>query len=370
MHLGKLGTIAAAGCVLAVATTASGLGPRPQSETQPGNAPLPGGDPRTGPGASASVIGERPPPPKQRGVALGLFAEDVSFSYVPLLREIAALGATHVSLVVPLYQTDGRSADLALHTRFSPTLELIADTVRAAKRERLEVTLFPIVRLARPAPGEWRGTLAPTSRDRWFRAYGDLLGDLAAIAAQTGATRLVIGSELSTLDGDLPRWRPLLERVRGIFSGSLVYSANWDHYKDARLFDLVDEDGVVAYFNLRDSTRVPVTDTGLESAWRRHQEELLSWHAGRSHPLVFTEVGYRSRAGSTAGPWDETAGGSPDLEEQRRAFAAFRRVWAGSPALDGAYVWNWYGWGGAGSLGYTPRKKPAEQEVRRLLEEL
>jgi len=29
-------------------------------------------------------------------VALGLFAEDVSFSYAPLLQEIAALGATHV----------------------------------------------------------------------------------------------------------------------------------------------------------------------------------------------------------------------------------------------------------------------------------
>jgi len=53
-----------------------------------------------------------PPPPtppaeKQRGVALGLFAEDVSFSYGPLLAEIVALGATHVALVVPLYQTDG-----------------------------------------------------------------------------------------------------------------------------------------------------------------------------------------------------------------------------------------------------------------------
>ena len=57
-----------------------------------------------------------PPPPappaeRERGVALGLFAEDVSFSYVPLLAEIVALGATHVALVVPLYQTDGASDD-------------------------------------------------------------------------------------------------------------------------------------------------------------------------------------------------------------------------------------------------------------------
>jgi hypothetical protein len=355
LHLGKLAGIVAAGMVLAVAGEgpARALGPRPRGDI-----------------GSAGAMGEPPPEPKQRGVALGLFAEDVSFSYVPLLREIAALGATHVALIVPVYQTDGRAVDLALHTRFSPTLGLIADTIRAARRERLEVTVFPIVRLARPAPGEWRGTLAPSNRDRWFRAYGEVLGDLAAVAAQTGATRLVVGSELSTLDADLDRWRPLLERIRAIFQGHLVYSANWDHYRDARLFDLVDEDGVVAYFNLRDNPRAPSTDAALESAWRRHKNDLLRWHADRSHPLVFTEVGYRSRAGSTAAPWDETAGGTPDLDEQSRAFAAFRQVWSGTPALDGAYVWNWYGWGGPTSVGYTPRGKPAAAEVRRLLEGL
>ena len=46
-------------------------------------------------------------------MALGLFAEDVSFSYAPLLAEIVALGATHVALVVPLYQTDGASTSSA-----------------------------------------------------------------------------------------------------------------------------------------------------------------------------------------------------------------------------------------------------------------
>ena len=86
-------------------------------------------------------------------MALGLFAEDVSFSYAPLLAEIVALGATHVALVVPLYQTDGASVELGLDTRFSPTLETIAETARAAKRDGLEVTIFPIVRLSAPRAG-------------------------------------------------------------------------------------------------------------------------------------------------------------------------------------------------------------------------
>ena len=62
----------------------------------------------TGPGCPPSPI-----PRNQRGVSLGLFAEDVSFDYAPLLAEIAALGATHVALVVPLYQEHGGSTQLA-----------------------------------------------------------------------------------------------------------------------------------------------------------------------------------------------------------------------------------------------------------------
>ena len=95
------------------------------------------------------------------------------------------------------------------HTRFSPTLALVADTVRVARRDDLDVMLFPIIRLSAPKPGEWRGTLAPRDRNRWFRNYGEALGELAAIAAVTGAKRMVVGSELSTLDGpgDVERWR-------------------------------------------------------------------------------------------------------------------------------------------------------------------
>lgn len=301
-----------------------------------------------------------------------MFAEDVSFSYAPLLAEIVALGATHVALVVPIYQTDGSSDDLALDTRYSPTLAAVADAVRAANRDRLEVMLFPIVRLAAPRSGEWRGTLAPRDRDRWFQRYGELLGQLAAVGAVTGAKRLVIGSELSTLDAspaDLDRWRPVLDRIRGLFHGPLVYSANWDHYRDAQLYDLVDEEGISAYFALREPG-MPADDATLETGWRRLRAELEGWRVGRSRPLVFTELGYRSRAGATAAPWDETPGGTPDLEEQRRAFAAFRRVWTGASSLDGIYIWNWYGYGGAGTIGYTPRGKPAELEARALLQTL
>lgn len=312
--------------------------------------------------------------PVQRGVALGMFAEDVSFSYAPLLAEIAALGASHVALVVPLYQTHGGSTQLSLHTRFSPTLEAIADTIRDARRAGLEVTLFPIVRLSEPrSPKEWRGTLRPEDPDAWFSSYGQLVGDLASLATLTGATRLVIGSELSTLDEDLERWGKLIAFVRAVFSGNLVYSANWDHYQDARLFDLVDELGVTAYFNLRDPTAPSDVQT-LAASWRRIGRNVESDLAKYNKPFVFTEVGYRSRAGATAAPWDESSGGSPDPAEQQRGFEAFRLAWteplAARTRLDGLYIWNWYGYGGPNTTSYTPRGKPAAMTIKQILADL
>lgn len=344
-----------AGLLLAVLS----VNPLEHSPREPGSTPLP-----------PAAVPQPPAPPvqRERGVSLGMFAEDVSFSYGSLLAEIVALGATHVALVVPLYQTDGSSTKLGLDTRLSPTLETVADTARLARRDGLEVMIFPIVRLSAPRAGEWRGTLAPSDHDAWFASYGERLGDLAAVAALTGAQRIVIGSELSTLDGegDLDRWRGVIERVRGVFRGKLVYSANWDHYRQAPLLDLVDEAGISGYFGLRDP-QAPDDDATAEAGWRRVRRELEAWRANRDQPFIFTELGYRSRAGATATPWDETPGGKPDLDEQRRGFAAFRRAWSDSAALDGVYVWNWYGYGGPGTIGYTPRGKPAEAEVRALL---
>jgi hypothetical protein len=312
--------------------------------------------------------------PRQRGVALGLFAEDISFSYAPLLKEIAELGASHVALIVPIYQQDATSTRLYLHTRLSPTLETIADTIRQAHRDELEVTLFPIVRLLGPrSPDEWRGTLQPTDRDAWFASYGQILGDLASIASLTGATRLVIGSELSSLDGDLPRWRKLIQYTRAVYAGTLVYSANWDHYEDAALFELVDEIGVVGYFKLREPNQPPTVEV-LSAGWRRISRDLQSDLAKYDKPFVFTEVGYRSRQGATAAPWDETPGGTSDMLEQQRGFEAFREVWTrpglDHARLDGIYVWNWYGYGGPGTTSYTPRGKPAVATIRQILLDL
>jgi hypothetical protein len=300
-----------------------------------------------------------PASPAWRGVALGLYSEDPGFSYAPLLGEIKALGATHVELVINLYQHDGSSEELYAHTRFTATDEAVRTAMRDARALGLKVVLLPIVRLEAGRPGEWRGNLAPKNASAWWRSYGQTMVRYARLARSEKAAGLVIGSELSTLDGDPAPWQALAQKVRReLPSASVIYAANWDHYRDVKMWDAVDTMALSAYFEL--------AGPSPEATWRALRKELETF-AG-SHPgkrLLFTEVGYLSQRGGAAWPWKEGAEEPVDMEEQRRCYEAFTRAWDGESSLAGVFFWNWYGWGGAGSRGYTPRQKPAAEEIKR-----
>lgn len=327
-----------------------------------------------GPVVAAVVAGAAPAAAAPvRGVALGLFAEDAGWSYRPLLEEIAATGADHVELVVAWYQNDAASTEIFEHPRYTAPAPAVAAAVADARALGLAVTLFPIVRLAAPRTSdEWRGTLAPRDRAAWWRSYTARMVGLARLAQQSGAAVLSVGSELSTLDGaaDRPAWAALVAAVRRVFSGRLMYSGNWDHFRDVAIYDLVDVVGLCGYFALT-LPGAPSTVDDLTRGWRDVRVELDRFARARGRPIVFTELGYRSIRGSAAAPWDEGTPGTVDLDEQRRAYAAFRRVFRDAPPsrFGGVYFWNWYGWGGPTSRSYTPRHKPAADELRAFFRE-
>jgi len=261
---------------------------------------------------------------------------------------------------------------IGYHPRFSPSLARVRTTVRQAHKRKLRVLLFPIVRLVEThGPNEWRGTLRPSDRAAWLASYGERLEELAKIAAEEHVAALAIGSELSSLDGDGAFWAPLVQRIRVGFPGELVYSANWDRFEQVGLWALVDRAGVCAYFPLAQPGEQPRLPS-LIGALETHKTRLGQLSARIAKPVILTELGYRSQPNALAEPWDEGSAVPVDaaaLEAQRLGFAAFRGAFTPAPAwLDGFYVWNWYGWGGKRSRGYTPVDKPAMREVERLLE--
>lgn len=335
-----------------------------------------------------------------RGVALGLFASDPSWDYGPMLRELQGRGATDVSIVVQLSQSDRFSSDLtAWSSPHAPSEATLVRTLRQARALGLRVGLMPIVHLRHREAHEWRGMLAPADGvDVWMTRYRALLLPLAERAEAEGVSRFVIGSELSSLEPFDDAWRALARDVRARFSGRLVYSTNWDRLEgDATLppvqfWDAVDEIGLTAYFPLARTDDAP-SEAALIEAWRGPHAALAALRQRTGKPVILTEVGYPSRRGALRAPWDDGPRSSlraidtrgddgsrdaatdengraqvVDLEQQRRAFAAFCDVFAASDATHGFYAWNWFGIGGARDDGFTLRGKPAAAELERCFE--
>jgi hypothetical protein len=312
------------------------------------------------PGASSVT---RPGASFERGVALGLFSEDPSFDYRPLLAELKEHGATHVSIVWVWWQDDLHATEIRPLERWSAPDAQVLSTMREARELGLWVTAFPILRLARAARDEWRGRVAPDDEDRWWASYQAFMLDAAKLALGAGAERLAIGSELVSREAMRMRWLQLIDAVRLEAPAlELMYSANWDHFEPVSFWDQVDTIGLSAYFELGQRPGASVAE--LEAGWAPVRERLEAWSARIDRPLVITEIGCPSRRGGALHPWDDERDAPIDLEEQRRAYLAFVHSWAGAPRLAGVYFWNWFGPGGETDPGYTPRGKPAARVLR------
>jgi hypothetical protein len=273
-----------------------------------------------------------------------------------MIDEIAALGATHVALVVTWAQSDVHATGIAPgpETIDDPTLR---HAIAHAHQRGLKVLVFPILTVRKLAPGQWRGTIQPRDVDAWWLSYERFILHYAAIAARTRVASLVIGSELGSTQSWTYRWYHLISGVERVYDGVLLYSANWDHYEAVSFWRRLDAIGVTGYFELTGDKDAGEAELG--TAWIRARDALLAFAQKHRKPLWITEVGYTSVDGTATRPWDYEMKGAIDMEEQRRCYAAFMAAWGGVDALAAVFFWNWYGKGGARDRGYTPKGKPA-----------
>ena len=101
------------------------------------------------------------------------------------------------------------------------------------------------------------------------------------------------------------RWRDIIFHVRERFTGPVGYAANFDQYWGLGFWDSLDFVGINAYFSLRHAHEPP-NEENLRKGW---QNQLKTIHtrlrkAGvPEHPVLFTELGYTQRGGTTLAPW-------------------------------------------------------------------
>ncbi len=308
-------------------------------------------------------------PPSFHGAAVSFYGEGVhgAGSYEDTLTHLHQSGGRSVNFVVPWTVDSVRGHVIERQPNETPSDATLRRSIRQAHALGMSVLVMPILLLKRSAVGEWRGKLSPSEPDRFWQSYERFITHYAQLSESEGVALLSVGSELSALEQERGYWKRLIKRVREAYSGSLIYSANWDHFDRVSFWSELDYVGISAYFEL--STDRNASAKSLERAWSKLRWMILDWLSDIGKPLVFTELGYPSLDGGAVYPWNYEQGTALDLDEQRRALWAFRKVWSRESRLRGVFFWNWWGPRDGKNSWYTIPGKPGEIEVRNYFED-
>lgn len=216
--------------------------------------------------------------------------------------------------------------------------------------------------------GEWCARIAPSAPDgyaRWWASYREFLLAWARLAAEAHVEALCVGTELaSTVRGDTDAARRLVDEVRTVFPGKLVYAANWDEVDTVPLWPSVDYVGVQLYAPL--ARRLDESDAAMEARLGASLDRALGAAQRAGKPLLVTEVGYTATRRALLAPheWPEHLSGREvaDVQTQARAYRVAFRAIAARPEIAGVFVWKWFTdptTTEEGAIGFSPRGRPA-----------
>jgi hypothetical protein len=310
----------------------------------------------------------------QRGASIQPVSasELASTSFKQSLSNLKADNANYVNFVIPIYQSNIHSNSLAPGGD-TPSDASIATAIDTAHSLGLKVSLKLH---AESYDGQWRANIDPTDRNAWFASYGSYLLHYAQLGQAHGVEQLIVGTELIDLSSDsynsqnTALWRSLIGQVRSVFSGSLVYAANWgptgtslDEKNQIKFWDLLDYVGIDSYYPLgTNPSDNSVAD--LRAYWAQiDQNDITPFEAKVGKPIIFTEIGYQSKDGAHIDPGNYQLAGNVNDTEQANDYEALFSYWNDKSYIAGVHIWDWDGnpnAGGPTDNDYTPQNKPAE----------
>jgi hypothetical protein len=208
-------------------------------------------------------------------------------------------------------------------------------------------------------PGMFSGSIHlddPAGRRVWFESYSRFILHWARIAERGHADLFAVGTELEKLSGDEKEWREIVRRVRSVYGGPLTYAANQGpDFENLTWWDAIDYIGLNEYYPLADNLDFSLIVERVEAVHKKFNK-----------PVLLTEVGFASVAGSHREPWSEPRR-AVDLEHQVRCYEALLKAFWDKPWFYGMYWWKVGadGRGGTEDRSLTPWKKPAMEVLAR-----
>ena len=246
--------------------------------------------------------------------------------------------------------------------------ESLIVAIARARRKNMRIMMKPHLWVSHSS---WPGDIAMNNAQDWqrfFVYYSDWIMHYAILAEMLQTESFSIGVELArTTIGHEQEWRELIGRIRKIYHGKLLYSANWgEEFENITFWDALDAISVNSYYPLSDNPNA--SDAELLAGARKVAERIGAVSKKFQKPVLLTETGYASRPAPWIEPHRDGRGQPADEQAQMRAYDAFFRAFYRRPWLAGIYLWKWptvLESGGGSHSGFTPNGKLAENVVKK-----
>ncbi|MFH1797748.1 MAG: hypothetical protein ABH844_00145 [Candidatus Omnitrophota bacterium] len=307
--------------------------------------------------------------PMQKGMCYVTWDKNKFSSYYSdeSLEKLVSMGVEYVSITPTHYQESFASTDIK-STDQTTSISSLIHAIKKSHALGLKVMIKPHIDLIDKYDGTyWRADIGFSNEkdwQKWFTGYKKLMNSYASICEKHNVELFCVGTELAFAAQKTSEWRIIISSIRGIYSGRLVYAANWDNFKNIGFWDDLDYIGINAFFPLSQKTNPSLED--LKNGWNKWKQDLQLWQGNLKKPIIFTEIGYPSIWHAPNSPWQNPGSGNCDLIIQAKCYKAFfETIWT-EPWLAGVYWWKWdtnIHAGGKNNRNFTPQNKPAQEII-------
>lgn len=325
-----------------------------------------------------------PEVPFQRGMSYGYRAGRGGFAPADVERDaaaMAALGIDSVALHVHIAQETFASTRLFADIRATASDEELLAAIAVFRSHGIRVMLKPMVESQDSAwqgwirfPDDGNEQIAGIRTDywaRWFESFTHWLVHYAGLAERAGVEVFCVGCELVGTMDQSSHWTAAIAAVRRVFSGWVTF--NTDHsalHAPRDWFEGLDVLSISYYVSI--ASQAGETVEQMRATLEPLADELGEQAAALGMPVVFGEIGARSRVGTATLPWDYQTRAPYSGQEQAEYLEAILSTFWTRPWWRGLYWWKWeerqdrplYREDPAGDLGFTIAGKPAENTMR------
>lgn len=282
------------------------------------------------------------------------------------MQALKATGANALSQTPFGFQSDPKTPEIRWRIEnddmwWGESSKGIQATLDSSKALGIENILKPHLWIR----GSWPGEVEMSNEEDWelwFDNYRGFILDYAILAEEKEIPVLCIGTELEKTSHRTADWRKVISQIKKVYSGKLIYAANFTEFEQIDFWDELDYIGVQAYFPLSDSHDPSLKE--LKEGWKKPISKIEKMVRKFKKPIVFTEIGYCNTVDAAIEPWvwpNERKEIALSEEVQALCYQAFFETAWEKDWMAGVFFWKWFPKAHNQNPDFTPQGKIAEK---------